>query len=70
MPSQGRKKASSARSVRRKSSAIRPKAHLRRSCFPHRRILADDVLRPIFDGNESLSMFEVTAFISRHLQKT
>lgn len=34
-----------------------------------RRIVADDNLRPIFDGNESLSMFEMTAYISRHLVK-
>lgn len=34
-----------------------------------RRIRADDVLRPIFDGNESLNMFEMTAYISRHLYK-
>src|SRR3954447_9712369 len=34
-----------------------------------RRIRADDVLRPIFDGNESLSMFEMTAYVSRHLVK-
>lgn len=34
-----------------------------------RRIRADDALRPIFDGNESLSMFEMTAYVSRHLVK-
>ena len=34
-----------------------------------RRIRADDNLRPVFDGNDSLSMFEMTAFISRHLVK-
>ncbi|HYC59608.1 MAG TPA: SWIB/MDM2 domain-containing protein [Thermoanaerobaculia bacterium] len=34
-----------------------------------RRIRADDNLRPIFEGNESLSMFEMTAYISRHLNK-
>lgn len=32
-----------------------------------RRIRADDNLRPVFDGNDSLSMFEMTAYISRHL---
>ena len=32
-----------------------------------RRIRADANLRPVFDGNESLSMFEMTAYISRHL---
>ncbi len=32
-----------------------------------RRIRADDNLRPIFDGNDSLSMFEMTAYVSRHL---
>jgi chromatin remodeling complex protein RSC6 len=34
-----------------------------------RRIRADDNLRPIFDGNDSLSMFEMTAYVSRHLVK-
>lgn len=34
-----------------------------------RRIRADDALRPVFDGNESLSMFEMTAYVSRHLNK-
>jgi chromatin remodeling complex protein RSC6 len=34
-----------------------------------RRIIADDNLRPVFDGNESLTMFEMTAYISRHLNK-
>jgi chromatin remodeling complex protein RSC6 len=35
-----------------------------------RRIVADDNLRPIFDGNDSLTMFEMTAYISRHLHKS
>ena len=34
-----------------------------------RRVRADDNLRPIFDGNDSLSMFEMTAYVSRHLHK-
>jgi upstream activation factor subunit UAF30 len=34
-----------------------------------RRIRADDNLRVVFDGNDSLSMFEMTAYISRHLNK-
>lgn len=34
-----------------------------------RMIRADDNLRPIFDGNEKLSMFEMTAYVSRHLLK-
>lgn len=34
-----------------------------------RRIRADDNLRPIFDNNDSLTMFEMTAYISRHLNK-
>ncbi len=34
-----------------------------------RMIRADDNLRPIFDGNEKLSMFEMTAFVSKHLLK-
>ncbi|HEX8172174.1 MAG TPA: SWIB/MDM2 domain-containing protein [Thermoanaerobaculia bacterium] len=34
-----------------------------------RRIRADDNLRPVFDNNDSLSMFEMTAYISRHLNK-
>src|SRR5687767_12914394 len=34
-----------------------------------RRIRADANLLPVFDGNESLSMFEMTAYISRHLNK-
>jgi chromatin remodeling complex protein RSC6 len=33
------------------------------------RIRADDNLRPVFEGNDSLSMFEMTAYISRHLNK-
>jgi upstream activation factor subunit UAF30 len=36
----------------------------------NRRVVrADALLRPIFDGNESLSMFEMTAYVSRHLVK-
>ncbi|HWS70612.1 MAG TPA: SWIB/MDM2 domain-containing protein [Thermoanaerobaculia bacterium] len=34
-----------------------------------RRIRADDNLRPVFDGQDSLSMFEMTAYVSRHLLK-
>lgn len=34
-----------------------------------RRIRADANLRPVFEGNDSLSMFEMTAYISRHLNK-
>lgn len=34
-----------------------------------RQIRADDNLRPIFDGKDSLSMFEMTAYVSRHLRK-
>jgi chromatin remodeling complex protein RSC6 len=34
-----------------------------------RMIRADDNLRPIFDGNEALSMFEMTAYVSKHLLK-
>ena len=34
-----------------------------------RRIRADDNLRVVFDGNDSLSMFEMTAYVSRHLVK-
>ena len=35
-----------------------------------RQIVADDNLRPVFDGNDSLSMFEMTAYVSRHLLKS
>jgi upstream activation factor subunit UAF30 len=35
-----------------------------------RRIRADDNLRPVFDGQDSLTMFEMTAYISRHLHKS
>jgi upstream activation factor subunit UAF30 len=34
-----------------------------------RMIRADDNLRPVFDGHDRLSMFEMTAYISRHLIK-
>jgi upstream activation factor subunit UAF30 len=34
-----------------------------------RRVRADSLLLPIFDGNDSLSMFEMTAYVSRHLHK-
>jgi chromatin remodeling complex protein RSC6 len=34
-----------------------------------RMIRADANLRPIFDGNEQLSMFEMTAYVSKHLIK-
>jgi chromatin remodeling complex protein RSC6 len=30
-------------------------------------IRADENLRPVFDGQGKLSMFEMTAYISRHL---
>ena len=37
----------------------------------NRRVIrADDNLRVIFDGNDRLSMFEMTAYVSRHLLKT
>ena len=37
----------------------------------NRRVVrADDLLRPVFDGNDSLSMFEMTAYVSRHLNKS
>jgi chromatin remodeling complex protein RSC6 len=34
-----------------------------------RMIRADDNLRAVFDGSPQLSMFEMTAYISRHLVK-
>ncbi len=34
-----------------------------------RMVRADDLLRPLFDGNDQLSMFEMTAYVSRHLNK-
>ena len=34
-----------------------------------RMVRADDLLRPVFDGNDQLSMFEMTAYVSRHLVK-
>jgi upstream activation factor subunit UAF30 len=34
-----------------------------------RMIRADVLLRPVFDGHDQLSMFEMTAYISRHLVK-
>ena len=34
-----------------------------------RMVRADHVLRPIFEGKERLSMFEMTAYVSRHLLK-
>ena len=34
-----------------------------------RQIRADDLLRPIFENKDSLSMFEMTAYVSRHLHK-
>ncbi|HUJ15786.1 MAG TPA: SWIB/MDM2 domain-containing protein [Thermoanaerobaculia bacterium] len=36
----------------------------------NRRVIRDEAnLRTIFDGNEKLSMFEMTACVSRHLRK-
>jgi chromatin remodeling complex protein RSC6 len=36
----------------------------------NRRVIrADDNLRPIFEGNDKLSMFEMTAYVSKHLLK-
>jgi len=36
----------------------------------NRRVIRDEAnLRTIFDGNEKLSMFEMTACVSRHLLK-
>src|SRR5438105_13233948 len=36
----------------------------------NRRVIrADDNLLPIFEGNEKLSMFEMTAYVSKHLRK-
>ena len=34
-----------------------------------RMIRADANLKPIFEGNAQLSMFEMTAYISRHLNR-
>lgn len=34
-----------------------------------RMIHADDNMLPIFDGNETLSIFEMTAYVSKHLLK-
>ena len=34
-----------------------------------RQIRADALLRPIFENRDSLSMFEMTAYVSRHLHK-
>jgi chromatin remodeling complex protein RSC6 len=34
-----------------------------------RMVRADDNLRAIFDGKDALSMFEMTAYVSRHLLK-
>jgi chromatin remodeling complex protein RSC6 len=31
--------------------------------------LQDDLLRPLFDGNDQLSMFEMTSYVSRHLHR-
>ncbi len=33
-----------------------------------RMINADDKLRPIFDGRDQVNMFEMTKFVSKHLQ--
>jgi upstream activation factor subunit UAF30 len=33
-----------------------------------RMVRADDNLRPIFEGHDALSMFEMTAYVSRHLR--
>jgi upstream activation factor subunit UAF30 len=33
-----------------------------------RMVRADDNLRPVFDGKVQLSMFEMTAYVSRHLK--
>lgn len=36
----------------------------------NRRVVrADDNLRPIFDGADSLTMFEMTAYVAKHLLK-
>jgi len=35
-----------------------------------RMIRADENLLPIFDGNDKLSMFEMTAYVSKHLVKS
>ena len=34
-----------------------------------RQINADDVLRPLFDGKDSVTMFELTKCVNRHLVK-
>ena len=34
-----------------------------------RMVRADDNLRPIFEGHDALSMFEMTAYVSRHLTR-
>jgi upstream activation factor subunit UAF30 len=34
-----------------------------------RQVNADDNLLPVFDGKKSLSMFEMTAYVSRYLVK-
>ena len=44
------------------------KAHNLQNPANRRNIMADDKLRPIFDGKDEVSMFEMTKLVSGHLK--
>jgi upstream activation factor subunit UAF30 len=43
------------------------RAHKLQDTQDRRRIRADDKLRAVFDGQDSVTMFELTKFVNRHL---
>jgi chromatin remodeling complex protein RSC6 len=44
------------------------KAHQLQDANNRQRINADDKLRPVFDGRDQVSMFEMTKLVSRHMR--
>ena len=43
------------------------KAHNLQNPENKRNIIADDKLRPLFDGKDEVSMFEMTKLVSKHM---
>jgi chromatin remodeling complex protein RSC6 len=43
------------------------RAHKLQDAQDRRRIRADDRLRPVLNGQDSVTMFELTKFVNRHL---
>jgi chromatin remodeling complex protein RSC6 len=45
------------------------KKHKLQDAKNRRQINADELLKPVFNGKKSVSMFEMTALVNKHLKK-